>query len=104
MFKRLLVAAWVPALAVVFAPAVARADKVVTAEVVWRYDASEYTIDQGEKLTFKNTDTVSPGNHDVTADAAGPDGRTPVFRSKTIDDGQESVVDGADRLTTGDYT
>src|SRR5437763_14389802 len=104
MFKRLLVAAWVAALAVVFAPAVARADKVVTAEVVWRYDNSEYTIDQGEKLSFKNTDSVSPGNHDVTADAPGPDGK-PLFKSETIKgDGSEVEVVGAQQLKHGDYT
>ena len=54
MLKKVFAASLVAALAVVFAPAVARADKVVTAEVVWRYDSSDYTIDQGEKLSFKN--------------------------------------------------
>ena len=104
MLRKFPAAACAAAITVALTPAAARADKVVTAEVVWRYDASEYTIDQGEKLTFKNEDTVSPGNHDVTADAFGPDGRTPIFKSKTIDDGQEAVVEGADRLKTGDYT
>src|SRR4051794_34147297 len=104
MFRRVPAAACTAAFAVALTPAAARADKVVTAEGVWRYDASEYTIDQGEKLTFKNEDTVSPGNHDVTADAAGPDGKTPIFRSQTIDDGQESVVDGVQQLSPGTYS
>ena len=72
-------------------PAVARADKVIEAQVVWRFDASEYTIDQGEKLTFKNMDSASPGPHDVTASAQGPDGK-PLFRSKTIPADQEAEV------------
>lgn len=85
-------------------PASARADKVIEAQVVWKFDAPEYTIDQGEKVTFKNSDTVSPGNHDVTADAAGPDGKTPIFRSATIDDGQEAPVEGVQQLKPGTYS
>src|SRR6266576_2092277 len=104
MFSWVRVAACAAALFVVLTPAAARADKVVTAKVVWQYDAKEYTIDQGEKLTFKNEDTVSPGNHDVTSDAFGPDGKTRIFRSQTIDDGQESVVDGVQQLKPGAYT
>jgi len=105
MLKKVFAASWVAALAVVFAPAVARADKVVTAEVVWRYDSSDYTIDQGEKLLFKNTDSVSPGPHDVTADVAGPDGQKPLFKSETIKgDGTEVPVVGAQQLKTGTYT
>jgi len=105
MLKKVFAASWVAALAVVFAPAAARADKVITAEVVWRYDNSDYTIDQGEKLSFKNTDSVSPGPHDVTADAPGPDGQKPLFKSETIKgDGTEVPVVGAQQLKTGTYT
>src|SRR4051812_18115479 len=98
------VATCVAALVAAGAPAAARADKVVEALVVWRYDSMDYTIDQGEKLTFKNSDTASPGPHDVTANSPGPDGKTPLFRSKTIPGGQESVVEGAQQLKTGTYS
>src|SRR3954454_2993071 len=82
-------------------PATSYADKTVTAETVWRFDASEYTIDQGEKLTFKNTDAVSPGPHNVTSNAKNGD--KPLFASKTIKNGEEAAVDGAQQLKTGSY-
>src|SRR3954469_6572001 len=82
-------------------PATSYADKTVTAETVWRFAASEYTIDQGEKLTFKNTDAVSPGKHNVTSNAKNGD--KPLFASETIPNGQEANVDGAQQLKTGSY-
>jgi plastocyanin len=74
----------------------------VEAETVWRFDASSYTIDQGEKLTFKNSDAASPGPHNVTASAKGPDGK-PLFASKTIRNGEQAPVEGAQQLKTGMY-
>jgi plastocyanin len=88
--------------AVLALPTAARADKVVTAQTVWKFDASTYSIDQGEKLTFKNDDQLSPGDHNVTAKANGPDGK-PLFASKTISKDQEAIVDGAQALKTGEY-
>jgi plastocyanin len=79
------------------APATARADKVIEAQTVWRFDASTYSIDQGEKVTFKNNDSASPGPHDVTSQTEG------LFKSETIANGQEAPVAGAERLKTGDY-
>ena len=79
------------------APATARADKVIEAQTVWRFDASTYSIDQGEKVTFKNNDAASPGPHDVTSQTQG------LFKSETIANGQEAPVVGAERLKTGDY-
>ena len=90
------------AIATIAAPTAARADEVVEALTVWRFDASTYTIDQGEKLTFKNSDAASPGPHNVTASGTGPDGK-PRFASKSIGNGEESPVDGAQQLTTGSY-
>src|SRR5438034_3544372 len=80
-----------------FAPG-ALADKQVQAQPIDRF-AGDVTMDQGETLTFMNMDL---NNHDVTADAAGPDGK-PLFASATIGFGQTSKVDGAEYLTTGAY-
>jgi plastocyanin len=95
------VAACAAAVALVI-PATSYADKTVTAETVWMFDSSEYTIDQGEKLTFSNMDAVSPGPHNVTANTSGSDGK-PLFASKTIPNGQAAPVDGAQQLKTGSY-
>jgi plastocyanin len=80
-------------------PAAASADKQVDAAPPNRFTASEYTIDQGEKLVFHNGDTVS---HDVTASDKGPDGK-PLFNSPITDAGKTSTVNGAQYLTTGHY-
>src|SRR3954470_14261346 len=93
----------VAALAVVLTtPAAARADKVVTAETVWRFDASSYTIAQGEPLSFHNDDQRSPGPHNVTAMTNGPDGK-PLFASQTVPKDQTVPVDGATALAPGSY-
>ena len=83
-------------------PAAAWAEKVVEAQTVWRFDASSYTIDQGEMLLFKNSDVASPGPHNVTASGRGADGK-PQFASRTIRNGEQATVDGAQQLTTGNY-
>src|SRR4051794_31480025 len=104
MTRRSLAAACAAAIFSSLAPAVARADKQITAEIVWRYSDSSYTIDQGEKLTFKNNDSVSPGPHNVTAKAFEADGKTPKFKTESImGDGKEVEVVGAQQLTHGDY-
>jgi plastocyanin len=83
-------------------PAAANADKVIEAQIVWRYDAMSYTMDQGEPLTFRNTDAVSPGPHNVTASDRGTDGR-PLFASTSVPGGREVPVEGAQQLVTGSY-
>jgi plastocyanin len=90
------------AAAVLAVPASARADKVVTAETVWRFDASTYTIAQGEALAFHNDDQQSPGPHNVTAMTNGADGK-PLFASQTIPKDQTTAVDGAKALQPGRY-
>src|SRR4051794_18254345 len=92
------------AVAVALTPAQARADKIITAETVWHFDAMDYTIDQGEKLTFVNQDAQSPGPHNVTSKDTGSDGSTPLFHSATIKNGEQSVVEGAQQLKTGQYS
>ena len=98
--RRLLVPA--AALAVLALPASARADKVVTAETVWRFDASTYTIVQGEGLAFHNDDQQSPGPHNVTAMTNGSDGK-PLFASQTIPKNQTTAVDRVKALAPGSY-
>lgn len=55
----------------------------------------------GGQLSFSNLDIVQ---HDVTADAKGPDGK-PLFQSKLIGLGETASVDGVDKLKPGqNYT
>src|SRR3954470_2592902 len=83
-------------------PAAALADKTIEAQTVWRFDASTYMLDTGDKLTFKNDDGASPGPHNVTATDNGPDGK-PLFSSDTIKNGEQSAVNGATTLKAGSY-
>ncbi len=91
------------AVALLALPAAAAADKVIEAQTVWRFDAMSYTIDQGELLTFRNADQLSPGPHDVTSATNGADGK-PLFGSETIPAGQDAQVTGAQQLKTGSYS
>ena len=79
--------------------ATASADKQITAVPQNRYQPSEVTMDQGERLTFRNNDTV---RHDVSATDRGEDGR-PLFRTPLLGPGEEAFVDGSQYLTTGAY-
>ena len=81
------------------AAAAAQADEEVTAVPFNRFSPASVTIDQGELLTFRNTDAAS---HNVTARQRGSDGR-PLFASRTITNGRSAEVDGARFLTTGPY-
>ena len=80
-------------------PAVAWADKQIEAGPPDRFTTTDITMDQGEKLTFHNGDTVT---HDVTATQNGPDGK-PLFKSAETDGGKTSTVEGAQYLTAGHY-
>src|SRR3954468_1370607 len=86
-------------LALLALPAVAWADKQIEAGPPNRFTTPEITMDQGEKLTFHNGDTVS---HDVTATQKGPDGKV-LFRSPNTDAGKTTTVDGSQYLTSGHY-
>lgn len=76
----------------------AAADQQVKAGAGKRYTTPNVTIAQGEKLTFKNEDTLV---HDVMSgqDLSGK----PLFQSPLVDPGGEAVVEGAQYLTTGSY-
>jgi plastocyanin len=80
-------------------PASAMADKEIRAGPVNRFQTPDVTMDQGEKVTFRNLDI---NRHNVFASANGPDGQ-PWFKSATISQNETALVDGAQYLTTGDY-
>jgi plastocyanin len=75
------------------------ADGTITARPVNMFGQAVTTIDQGEKVTFKNSDVAG---HDVTAHHRGPDGK-PLFRSDLVSPGQSGPVRGTEYLTTGTY-
>lgn len=83
-------------------PAAAQADTVITARTIWQFDAPSYTLNAGEKLLFHNTDVLSPGPHNVTAELKGVDGK-PLFASQTGSNGHQSEVAGASVLKSGSY-
>ena len=59
------------------------------------YATTEATIDQGQSITFQNSDRTAM--HDVTSDKSG------LFKSDTIENGKTAPVNGVEFLTTGDY-
>ena len=75
------------------APA-ALADEEIVGATPNRYSNPNVTIDQGEPLTFRNTDFAM---HDVTSETAG------LFASETIGQNATSYVEGSQYLTTGSY-
>ena len=77
--------------ALLAAPASAGADATINAIPFDSYDAAEYTIDAGEKVTFTNYDF---SNHDVVGQG---------FKSALIGPTQSAPVEGADALAPGRY-
>jgi plastocyanin len=89
------------ALAGLFWAAPALGDATITAGPVPNtYATSDATIDQGQSITFQNSDQA--GLHDVTSDTNGSDGNA-LFKSDTIEGGKTAPVKGVEFLTTGDY-
>ena len=82
----------------VLAP-VAAADEEIVAATPNQYTNPNVTIDQGERLTFRNTDFA---RHDVTSVASGSVGGH-LFASDTIGQNATSFVEGSQYLTTGSY-
>src|SRR5438132_65115 len=80
-------------------PALAWADKTIEAAPPYRFVTTDVTMDQGERLTFHNGDTVT---HDVTATQNGSDGQ-PLFKTPPVDGGKEAFVEGSQYLTAGHY-
>jgi plastocyanin len=80
------------------APA-ALADEQIVAAPPSQYTNPNVTIDQGEPLTFRNTDLA---RHDVASTQPGTV-RNRLFSSDTIGNGETSFVEGSQYLTTGTY-
>lgn len=81
------------------APA-ARADEEIVAGGGFRYLNPTVTIDQGERLTFRNSDAA---NHDVVSVEKGSVKQQYLFASDIIGTGETSFVEGSQYLTTGKY-
>src|SRR5260370_24211076 len=79
--------------------AAAYADQTIYAGPPTQYIGGDITINQGEKVTFTNVDTVT---HDVTAQTKGADAK-PLFASAHTDPGGSQPVAGTEYLTTGSY-
>ena len=89
------------AVAGAFWAAPALGDATITAGPVPNtFATTEATIDQGQSVTFNNSDRTA--FHDVTADKDGSDGKA-LFASATIEGGKTAPVEGVEFLTTGDY-
>jgi plastocyanin len=88
--------------AVLAAPATALADETIVATTGTRFAATEYTIDQGEPLHFRNDDLSGP-SHDVASTANGKVRGSYLFASDVIAGGKTSFVEGSQYLTTGSY-
>lgn len=99
MTRRITTLAAIAAFGVALAPPVARADEQIVAAPPNRYVDSDVAIDQGERVTFTNNDTVM---HDVVAKQKGADGK-PLFASELVATGRSAPVSGTEYLTTGDY-
>ena len=98
MSRRKLVAVLVAAGCLVFAAA-ALAGEITTAPTGDRYSMSTFTIDQGEKTTFRNTDLAV--SHDVVANQT--EGGKPLFKSEIVPAGSSGPVVGTEFLVTGNY-
>jgi plastocyanin len=79
-------------------PVIAWADKTVQASPPNRFNTPEFTIDQGEKVTLRNGDTVA---HDLTASDAT--GGKPLFATPIVEPGKSALVEGTEYLTEGHY-
>jgi plastocyanin len=77
----------------------ALADEQIQAIPVDKYTTSDVTIDQGEPLTFKNSDFDA---HSVTARKDGSVNGA-LFDTGLIGMGEDKFVEGSQYLTTGDY-
>src|SRR5829696_5302604 len=87
------------AAAMLLAAPAAIADEEIVGSTPNRYSNPQVTIDQGERLTFRNTDIA---NHDITSEQTGDvNGR--LFATPLVGRGESSFVEGSQYLTTGSY-
>ena len=73
----------------------------ITAVHLDRFTSRTLTIAQGQVAVLHNADT---DKHNVTSDALGPGGRTPLFASATIETGRSAAINGTQYLRSGRYT
>jgi plastocyanin len=85
--------------ALLVAATAAYADETITARTPNEFASDVTTIDQGEKVTFRNLDIVG---HDVTASGRTDDGQ-PLFRSELVGPQESGPVRGTEYLVTGTY-
>ncbi len=78
---------------------VALADQTIYAGPPNQFVGGDITINQGEKVSFTNLDTVE---HNVTAQQKAPDGK-PLFASAPTATGSSEPVAGTEYLKTGTY-
>jgi plastocyanin len=97
--RRVTLAALLAAGAWLTVPASAAADQEIAAGPGTQYLTTSVTMNQGERLTFRNLDTTG---HDVTARKRGSDGR-PLFSTPVIGTGSSALVEGSQYLTAGNY-
>ena len=81
------------------AAATAWADETISTRPPNQFAAAVTTIDQGEKVTLRNTDIAG---HDVTSTRTGDDGK-PLFKSEIVSPGGSGPVVGTEYLMTGTY-
>ena len=84
------------ALLVLAVPAMAA---TITARPPNEFAAAVTTIDQGEKVTLRNSDVAG---HDVMAKGKSEDGK-PLFQSDLVAPGASGPVNGTEYLSTGEY-
>jgi plastocyanin len=78
---------------------VALADQTIYAGPPNQFIGGDITINQGDKVTFTNLDTVG---HNVTAQQKGHDGK-PLFASASAPTASSQPVVGTEYLKTGTY-
>ena len=83
------------------APALGADHSITAGPAPTTYTTPEVTIDQGDTITFTNSD-ASGATHDVTSDATDAGGKR-LFKSALVAPGKSGPVDGVQYLTTGDY-
>jgi plastocyanin len=84
--------------AMVYAGIAIAAGSTIIGQADNTFDASTYTIDQGQVAQLQ----VTGSSHNATANQTGPDGKA-LFRSPTISGGAAGV-NGTQYLSTGNYT
>lgn len=95
MRRRALLAVALSSLGLLFAAPALAEGEITATPTGNRFSSSTFTIDQGEKTTFRNTDLTIA--HNVVSNTKG------LFESDIVDAGKTGPVRGTEFLTTGSY-